>query len=89
MLSQPIPESIANIAISVESVFEEYQQLRYSRNSLKIIYTLTLTIVLMLAILTSVAISFVISRRFTKPLSLLSEATNSIAKGNYKKNHTK
>ena len=85
MLSQPIPESIANIAISVESVFEEYQQLRYSRNSLKIIYTLTLTIVLMLAILTSVAISFVISRRFTKPLSLLSEATNLIAKGNYKK----
>ena len=85
MLSQPIPESIANIAISVESVFEEYQQLRYSRNSLKIIYTLTLTIVLMLAILTSVAISFVISRRFTRPLSLLSEATNSIAKGNYKK----
>ena len=51
VLSQPVPESISNIAISVESVFEEYQQLRYSRNSLKIIYTLTLTIVLMLAIL--------------------------------------
>jgi nitrogen fixation/metabolism regulation signal transduction histidine kinase len=85
MLSQPVPESISNMAISVESVFEEYQQLRYSRNSLKIIYTLTLTIVLMLAILTSVAISFVISRKFTRPLSLLSEATNQIAKGNYKK----
>ena len=85
MLSQPVPESISNMAISVESVFEEYQQLRYSRNSLKIIYTLTLTIVLMLAILTSVAISFVLSRRFTRPLSLLSEATNQIAKGNYKK----
>lgn len=85
MLSQQVPESISNMAISVESVFEEYQQLRYSRNSLKIIYTLTLTIVLMLAILTSVAISFVFSRRFTRPLSLLSEATNQIAKGNYKK----
>jgi nitrogen fixation/metabolism regulation signal transduction histidine kinase len=85
MLSQPVPESISNMAISVESVFEEYQQLRYSRNSLKIIYTLTLTIVLMLAILTSVAISFVLSRRFTRPLSQLSEATNQIAKGNYKK----
>jgi len=85
MLSQLVPESVSNMAISVESVFEEYQQLRYSRNSLKIIYTLTLTIVLMLAILTSVAISFVLSRRFTRPLSLLSEATNQIAKGNYKK----
>ena len=60
MLSQPVPDSISNMAISVESVFEEYQQLRYSRNSLK-------------------------SRRFTRPLSLLSEATNQIAKGNYKK----
>ena len=39
----------------------------------------------MLAILTSVAISFVLSRRLTRPLSLLSEATNQIAKGNYKK----
>ena len=84
-LTQPIPASNANLALSVESVYEEYQQLTYSRNSLKIIYILTLTLVLLLALLSSVAASFVISRRFSSPLAMLADATRQISKGNYKK----
>ena len=84
-LSQPIPPSIANLALSVESVYDEYQQLTYSRNSLKIIYILTLTLVLLLALLSSVAASFVISRKFSSPLAMLADATRQISKGNYKK----
>ena len=84
-LTQPIPPSISNLALSVESVYDEYQQLTYSRNSLKIIYILTLTLVLLLALLSSVAASFVISRRFSSPLAMLADATKQISKGNYKK----
>ncbi len=84
-LSQPIPPSISNLALSVESVYDEYQQLTYSRNSLKIIYILTLTLVLLLALLSSVAASFVISRKFSSPLAMLADATRQISKGNYKK----
>jgi len=84
-ITQPIPESIADIALSVESVYEDYQTLSYSRSSLKIIYTITLTLVLLLAILSAVAASFVISRRISKPISLLAEATRQIAKGKYNK----
>ena len=84
-LTQPIPPSIANLALSVESVYGEYQQLTYSRNSLKIIYILTLTLVLLLALLSSVSVSFVISRRFSSPLAMLADATKQISKGNYKK----
>jgi nitrogen fixation/metabolism regulation signal transduction histidine kinase len=84
-LTQPIPPSIANLALSVESVYDEYQKLTYSRNSLKIIYILTLTLVLLLALLSSVAASFVISRRFSAPLAMLADATKQISKGNYKK----
>ena len=84
-LTQPIPPSIANLALSVESVYDEYQQLTYSRNSLKIIYILTLTLVLLLALLSSVAASFVISRRFSSPLAMLADATRQVSKGNYKK----
>ena len=83
-LTQPIPRSIANLALSVESVYDEYQQLTYSRNSLKIIYILTLTLVLLLALLSSVAASFVISRKFSSPLAMLADATKQISKGNYK-----
>ena len=84
-LTQPIPLAISNLAISVESVYEEYQQLAYSRTSLKIIYSLTLTLVLLLAILSAVALSFVISRRFSAPIAQLAEATVAVAKGNFKK----
>ncbi len=84
-LTQPIPSSIANLALSVESVYDEYQQLTYSRNSLKVIYILTLTLVLLLALLSSVAVSFFISRKFSSPLAMLADATKQIAKGNYKK----
>ena len=84
-LTQPIPLAISNLAISVESVYEEYQQLAYSRTSLKIIYSLTLTLVLLLAILSAVALSFVISRRFSSPIAQLAEATVAVAKGNFKK----
>jgi len=84
-LTQPIPPAIANLALSVESVYGEYQQLTYSRNSLKIIYILTLTLVLLLALLSSVSASFVISRRFSSPLAMLADATRQISKGNYKK----
>ena len=84
-LTQPIPLAISNLAISVESVYEEYQQLSYSRTSLKIIYSLTLTLVLLLTILSAVALSFVISRRFSAPIAQLAEATVAVAKGNFKK----
>jgi len=84
-LTQPIPLAISNLAISVESVYEEYQQLAYSRTSLKIIYSLTLTLVLLLAILSAVALSFLISRRFSSPIAQLAEATVAVAKGNFKK----
>jgi nitrogen fixation/metabolism regulation signal transduction histidine kinase len=84
-LTQPIPSAISKVALSVETVFDEYQQLAYSRTSLKIIYILTLTLVLLLAILSSVALSFVISRRFSSPISQLADATRYVAKGNFKK----
>lgn len=85
ILTQKIPESISQAALSVESVFEDYQALTFSRNSLKVIYQITLSIILFLAILFSISLALYFSRRFTMPLSILSEATQSIAKGNFKK----
>ena len=85
IITQKIPESISQAALSVESVFEDYQALTFSRNSLKVIYQITLSIILFLAILLSMSLALYFSRRFTMPLSILSEATQSIAKGNFKK----
>ncbi|MFM8490879.1 MAG: HAMP domain-containing protein, partial [Candidatus Methylopumilus sp.] len=81
---QPVPDSLTTVAESVEAVFQDYQKLSYSRDSLKVIFSIKLTLVLMLAILTAVAIGFLLSRKLSEPLALLAEGTKKIAKGNFK-----
>jgi nitrogen fixation/metabolism regulation signal transduction histidine kinase len=81
---QPVPDSLSTIAESVQTVFQDYHKLSYSRDSLKVIFSITLTLVLMLAILTAVAIGFLLSRKLSEPLTLLAEGTKKIAKGNFK-----
>lgn len=84
-ITQKVPESISQVALSVESVFEDYQALAYSRNSLKVIYQITLSIILFLAIILSISLALYFSRRFTMPISILSKATQEIAQGNFKR----
>lgn len=82
-LLQPVPKSLANTAEAVQDVFQDYQQLSYSRKSLREVFALTLTLVMMLAMLTAVAIAFVLSRRLSAPLTVLAEGTKAIASGDY------
>lgn len=82
-LLQPVPKSLANTAEAVQDVYQEYQQLSYSRTALKQVFALTLTLVMILAIFTAVAIAFVLSRRLSAPLSVLAEGTRAIASGDY------
>ena len=84
-LLQPVPKSLSNTAEAVQEVYRDYQELSYSRDSLKAIFKLTLTLVLMLAMLSALAIAFVLSRRLTQPLTVLAEGTRAIATGDYSK----
>lgn len=82
-LLQPVPKSLSNTAEAVQDVYQDYQELSYSRDSIKDIFRLTLTLVLMLAMLSALAIAFVLSRRLTQPLTVLAEGTRAIASGDY------
>jgi nitrogen fixation/metabolism regulation signal transduction histidine kinase len=82
-LLQPVPKSLASTAEAVQDVYQEYQQLSYSRTALKQVFALTLTLVMILAIFTAVAIAFLLSRRLSAPLSVLAEGTRAIASGDY------
>ncbi len=82
-LLQPVPKSLSNTAEAVQDVYRDYQELSYSRDSIKDIFRLTLTLVLMLAMLSALAIAFVLSRRLTAPLTVLAEGTRAIASGDY------
>jgi len=82
-LLQPVPKSLATTAEAVQDVYQDYQKLSYSRTSLRQVFTLTLTLVMMLAMLSAVAIAFVLSRRLSAPLTVLAEGTKAIASGDY------
>ncbi len=82
-LLQPVPKSLATTAEAVQDVYQDYQKLSYSRASLREVFALTLTLVMMLAMLGAVAIAFVLSRRLSEPLTVLAEGTRAIASGDY------
>lgn len=82
-LLQPVPKSLATTAEAVQDVYQDYQQLSFSRASLREVFALTLTLVMMLSVLTAMAIAFVLSRRLSAPLTVLAEGTKAIASGDY------
>jgi nitrogen fixation/metabolism regulation signal transduction histidine kinase len=82
-LLQPVPKSLADTAEAVQDVYQDYQKLSYSRDSLREVFALTLTLVMILAMLGAVAIAFVLSRRLSAPLTVLAAGTKAIASGDY------
>lgn len=82
-LLQPVPKPLATTAEAVQDVYQDYQQLSYSRTSLREVFALTLTLVMMLAMLGAVAVAFVLSRKLSAPLTVLAEGTKAIASGDY------
>lgn len=84
-LMTPVPKTLSNTAESVQSVYQDYQELSFSREALKDVFALTLTLVLLLAMLTAISFAFVLSRRLSAPLGVLAEGTRAIASGDYDK----
>ena len=68
---------------SVQSVYRAYKELSLSREGLKEIYILTLKLTLLLALLSAIALAFLLSRRLSKPLAVLAEGTQAVARGDF------
>jgi PAS domain S-box-containing protein len=86
-LMQPVPKDMARDAEAVQVVYRDYQELSLSRLGLKRLYGLTLTLTLMLALLSAIALAFLLSERFSAPLSILAEGTRAVAKGDFSQMH--
>ncbi len=84
-LMHPVPKTLSDTAESVQAVYQDYQELSIARESLKDVFALTLTLVLLLAMLTAISFAFVLSRRLSAPLAALADGTRAIASGDYDK----
>lgn len=82
-LTQPVPTSLAESAETVQDVYRDYKELSLLRVGLKRIYILTLTLALLLVLFSAIALAFILSRRLSKPLAVLAEATQDVARGDF------
>ena len=82
-LIQPIPDSLALNAERVQEVYRDYQALSLGRQGLTRIYAMTLTLTVLLALFTAIALAYVLARRLSAPLSILAEGTQAVAAGDF------
>ena len=79
----PVTERMNALANSVESASAKYRELSYLRKPLKLSFTLTLSIILLVSLFTAVYAAFRSARRMVAPLQDLSEGTKAVAGGDF------
>lgn len=79
----PVTGRMSALADNVQSTYAKYQELAYLRKPLKISFTLTLSLVLLLSLLAAVWAAFFSARRMVAPLRDLIQGTRAVADGDY------
>jgi nitrogen fixation/metabolism regulation signal transduction histidine kinase len=79
----PVPQRLADLAAAVQGAYQQYGRLSYLREPLKISFVLTLSLVLLMALLAAVYGAFFFSDRLVQPVQDLIRATRAVAKGDF------
>ena len=82
-LRQSVPEQFGRSAEAVETAYRDYRELALSRQGLKRIYIVTLTLALSMALLVAIALAVVLANRLSEPLANLAQATQAVARGDF------
>lgn len=78
-----VPGDIGLLADRIGEHYERYQTLSYLREPLKLSFTITLSLVLMVSLLMAMLAAFRAARRIVAPVRNLAEATREVAAGRY------
>jgi len=81
---QPVPEQIALNANLVQQGFDDYQELTLSRQGLRRLYGITLTLALILTVFAAMVVALALSRRLLRSLLRLAEGTQAVGIGDYR-----
>jgi len=82
-VTKKMPDLINQNAASVNTGYMDYQTLLLNRAGLTNIYSLTLTLSVLLALFTAFALALEMSRRLTAPLFFLAEGTRAVGQGDF------
>lgn len=86
-LLQPVPEHLAQNAEKVQEGYWDYQELSLSRQGLTRLYSVTLTLALLLSLFSALATASLLSENLSAPLGMLAEGTKAVAQGDYSRRH--
>ncbi|GIL06078.1 HAMP domain-containing protein [Betaproteobacteria bacterium PRO7] len=83
-LLQRVPPSVAANAEALQSGYRDYQELSLARSGLRKIYTVTLTLTLLLAVFAAMASGVLLASSMTAPLLQVAEGTKAVAEGDFR-----
>ncbi len=79
----PVPQRLADLAATVQKSYQQYGQLSYLREPLKLSFVLTLSLVLLMALLAALYGALYFSERLVRPVQDLIAGTRAVAKGDF------
>jgi len=79
----PVNTRLSTLSKTVQHAYTDYKELSYLRKQLISIFTITLSLIVLLTLLASIWFAIWISRRIVQPLQELAQGTQAVASGNY------
>lgn len=83
-VTRAVPENVTFNMNEVQQGIRDYEELSLSRTSLRRLFTITLTLALVMTVLASLAAALSLARRVVRPLLTLAEGTQAVAVGDYR-----
>lgn len=83
-LIKPVPESLSRNAQEVQDGYRDYQELALSRQGLRQLFGVTLTLALLLTVFAAMAVALFLSKRLAQPLLSLASATKAVSAGDFR-----
>jgi PAS domain S-box-containing protein len=81
----PFTGRINELTIGVQEAYDRYKQLAVLRDPLKTSFTMALSIIWLLSVLSAIWLAFVAARKLVAPINDLVEGTRAVAAGDYEK----
>jgi len=83
-LIQPVSDKIAQNAREVQKGYLDYQELALSRQSLRNLFAVTLTLALLLTVFAAIAVALYLSKKLVRPLLTLASGTQAVSIGDFR-----
>jgi nitrogen fixation/metabolism regulation signal transduction histidine kinase len=81
----PFTDRLNELTVGVQAAYDQYKELALLRDPLKTTFTLALSIVWLLSVLSAIWLAFVAARLLLAPINELVEGTKAVAAGDYEK----